>query len=798
MNDKQRKLDSEMVSLGKQRYNHKIKRSRENTLESTTTVGQYLLSESITELDLAIQDWLKKAENSPGKRHKAYQYLVLLPTKVTAALVAKAVLDGISIERKVASLSVTVGRLLEDEIRFRKLKEEHPALWQQIHRTLDRFKSQKTKSKFINKTVKFHDVVLPSWDRKAAASVGLTCIELMRQSTGVVELYTRRDVKGKSYTSLRPTEELNKWIASAHEYNEELSPVWLPTVVTPMAWDNPYIGGYPSESFRRRPLVKTFDKKYLEEMADLDMPFVYNALNIIQGTGYRVDSQLAGLLQHCWDRSLPVGGLPPLEDEPMPPKPPNIKEDEEVRRQWRKSAARTHFDNERLKSKRLQVMKTLNLAEKFKSETIYFPVSLDFRGRVYPIPYFLQPQGPEWAKSLLSFNESQQITESGQKWLYAHVAARWGLDKKSYNERIKWSEDNIDLIRRVGTDPLSEMTWTDADEPWSFARGCMEVARMHDQGRSFRTTLPVSMDATNQGLQIYSMILRDPIAALATNVTPSAVPEDVYQQVADRVRQKLFEDDNPYGSKWLEFGIDRKTTKRQTMTLCYGSTFFSCRTYTAEWFYDQIKSGKDNPFGEETYRPCNYLAEAIWSSIGEVVQSAQVGMDWLRSAASLFVKNDIIPRWVTPLGFLVKMHYENTNPYTIKTMVGGVLRQHRLRIPNGQTNSRKTINAICPNWIHSLDGIGGLLGHTMNLAQSEGIQSVMTVHDSISVLSTQAELMHRSVREATVDIFGEKDQLQNLAQQLEIQLPSGVSLPSLPNRGRLNISEVLSSKYYFN
>ena len=54
------------------------------------------------------------------------------------------------------------------------------------------------------------------------------------------------------------------------------------------------------------------------------------------------------------------------------------------------------------------------------------------------------------------------------------------------------------------------------------------------------------------------------------------------------------------------------------------------------------------------------------------------------------------------------------------------------------------------------------------------------------------------VREATVDIFGEKDQLQNLAQQLEIQLPSGVSLPSLPNRGRLNISEVLSSDYYFN
>ena len=83
MNDKQRRLDAEMLSLGKQRYQHKVKRSKETTLESTTTVGQYLLSGSITELDKALVDWLDKARNSPGKRHKAYEYLVQLPTMVS-------------------------------------------------------------------------------------------------------------------------------------------------------------------------------------------------------------------------------------------------------------------------------------------------------------------------------------------------------------------------------------------------------------------------------------------------------------------------------------------------------------------------------------------------------------------------------------------------------------------------------------------------------------------------------------------------------------------------------------------
>ena len=143
------------------------------------------------------------------------------------------------------------------------------------------------------------------------------------------------------------------------------------------------------------------------------------------------------------------------------------------------------------------------------------------------------------------------------------------------------------------------------------------------------------------------------------------------------------------------------------------------------------------------------------------------------------------------------MHYENTNKYSIKTLVGGVLRQHRLRVPNGETNRRKTVNAICPNWIHSLDGVGGLLGETVNRASARGLKSIMTVHDSLGMLSTQASLVHECVREATVEIFSE-DQLKTLVEYLAALLPPDVSLPSPPDVGDLNIADVLHSKYYFN
>jgi len=793
----QSKLDEEMVSLGRERYYHKVKRASETSLESTTSVGQYLLGEAIESLTETLKDWLHNARRSPGRRHRAYPYLEQLPANVVAGLTARCILDCISIERKITSTATIIGRLLEDECKFRQLKRDEPALWNQMNRVLDRFKSNKTKSKFINNTARFHEIVLPTWDRKVAAAVGLTCIELMRQATGIIEILTRTDINGKSYTYIRPTDALLRWIKNTHEYNEALNPVWLPMVEKPIPWNNPYIGGYQSTSHRRRPLIKTTDASYLEEVSLTDMSEVYSAVNTVQGTPYLVDGQLLDLLKHCWDKSLPIGGLPSMEDDPPPPKPADIATNKESRRSWRKSAARVHFENERQKSKRLQVMKVINLGDKFINDTIYFPHSFDFRGRGYPIPYFLQPQGPEWSQSLLRFGDGSPLTDDGVKWLYINAANKWGLDKAPYSERLKWSEGNMELIRRIGNDPLSDMTWADADEPWTFVSACMEIDRMHSHGEGFISRLPIAMDATNQGLQIYSMLLRDPVAAHSTNVLPTERPEDVYQDVADIVRKKLYQDHNAYGKKWLDFGITRKTTKRQTMTVCYSSTFYSCRMYTTEWFYEELKKGKDNPFGVETYRPCNYLAEVIWESISEVVASARAGMDWLKQCATVCLEYGVTPRWLTPLGFPVKMHYENTDKYTIKTLVSGVLRQHRLRIPNGDPNRRKTLNGICPNYVHSLDGFGGLLGGTVNRASAAGIRSIMEVHDSLKVTASEVDTMHYCVRSATVDIFS-VNLLENFAEQLTLLLPSGISLPSIPELGSLDINDVRRSEYYFN
>ena len=169
----------------------------------------------------------------------------------------------------------------------------------------------------------------------------------------------------------------------------------------------------------------------------------------------------------------------------------------------------------------------------------------------------------------------------------------------------------------------------------------------------------------------------------------------------------------------------------------------------------------------------------------------------MKESARILLENGVTPRWSTPLGFPVKMHYENTNKYTIKTLVSGVLRQHRLRIPNGDPNTRKTVNAMCPNFIHSLDGVGGLLGAILNRCLVEDIKEVLAVHDSLSVLATEVRHVHNLVREETVRLF-EGNPLEILKFQLTVLLPPGVELPTLPRQGDLCISEVLNSPYYWN
>ena len=90
-------------------------------------------------------------------------------------------------------------------------------------------------------------------------------------------------------------------------------------------------------------------------------------------------------------------------------------------------------------------------------------------------------------------------------------------------------------MQRSVEDPFGFRWWTEADEPWQFLAFAYEFVAFCDQGYGFLSNLPVMVDGSNNGLQHFSAILRDPIGGKATNLTDEDMPQDIYQEVADLV-----------------------------------------------------------------------------------------------------------------------------------------------------------------------------------------------------------------------------------------------------------------------
>ncbi|WMX18589.1 RNA polymerase [Aeromonas phage 1233] len=156
-------------------------------------------------------------------------------------------------------------------------------------------------------------------------------------------------------------------------------------------------------------------------------------------------------------------------------------------------------------------------------KAIYFPHSLDWRGRIYPMTAGLTTQGNGFQKGLLCFAEGKPLrTEEAAIWLKVHTANSFGMDKKSWQDRIKWTEDNQALIERVASNPVRYVEdWIHTDEPWLFLAACEQMTRYYKDGLDAVIDIAIPMDGTCNGAQHYAMMTRDTKGAYGVNVAPN-------------------------------------------------------------------------------------------------------------------------------------------------------------------------------------------------------------------------------------------------------------------------------------
>jgi len=277
------------------------------------------------------------------------------------------------------------------------------------------------------------------------------------------------------------------------------------------------------------------------------------------------------------------------------------------------------------------------------------------------------------------------------------------------------------------------------------------------------------------------------------------VADQVVSNIRKILRDSPASQEGEWAERWLQLGVDRKLCKRPVMTLPYGVTQFSVKSFVL----DRLKeiSGdqlNETVFGnaKETREAAHWMGSAIWQAIGEVVIAARGAMDWLQKLAKAANEHDSPLTWWVPSGLPVRQHYLKTRSRRLKLHVGETWSQVSVAEDTNHLDSLRQANGVSPNFIHSLDGAA--LSLTVCRAAQYGVEAFSMVHDSYGTHAADAQVLADSLREVFVEMFDEKDLLAQIEDDARRSCPGHeLDVPPRPPFGNLVVSDVLESEYFF-
>jgi DNA-directed RNA polymerase len=781
---------------------------------------------------------LAAASKTRGATPQALSVAQAVGLEVVAYLTLRTTIGALSMSEggkaTMATLANRVGRSVENEVWMRQVKAEKPDLFDVTMREVAEYRDPRVREKVARIMAKKGGVD-QEWSERGRAMVGIRLLDYAARGTGLISFPVVREGRQTvRYVAL--TAESMEKIEDARALLAEMSPALMPCIIPPKPWTGTRSGGYHSGLFRRLHLIKTWSNEVVEEFDNLDMGRVLAAVNAVQATPWRVNARVLEVLEEAIASERAIGKLPARVEE-VPPFPEAERDNPEVVRQWKRAAAKVHTRNRKTLGKRLQVAQVAAVARRFVGRPIWFPHQMDFRGRMYAMPVGLNPQGPDYAKGLLTFDRAYAIEdEVAAGWLMISGANRYGVDKSSLLDRIAWVGQNEEAILAVDADPWGPAYdfWTKADEPWQFLAWCFDYAAFKREGYGYKSSLPIGLDGSCNGLQHYSAALRDPEGGRAVNLIGGALPSDIYGIVAAKAEAKVREflrpegpdtgtiptldrarnlwaekgiDEKAMAQAWLAFGLDRKVTKRAVMTLPYGATQYSAREFIEDAIEERLAKGGGNPFyqGDDPvearyalFKASLWLQPLVWTAIGETVKAARVGMDWLQACARVVCAQGLPVNWRTPDGFLVQQAYRDWNSHRVTTILDGSVVEVHVREISASVDKRAQAQGIAPNWVHSMDACA--LRMFVNIAVDNGLHDFALVHDSYGAPAAKVDLMVQCLKASFIHLYQDYDPVAEFYMDILDQLPDSKAiraLPPPPPKGDLDLGAIRHSDYFF-
>lgn len=608
----------------------------------------------------------------------------------------------------------------------------------------------------------------------------------------------------------------------------------MPMVVEPKPWTGWEEGGYyhfPNAILR---VGRSGDKSgrdyFMAAHNKGNMEQVYAGLNALGKVPWQINHEVFKVQVEAWNSGEAIANFAPLHPRLELPREPEPSADPNPRLKWLQEVRDVEDKKSGMHSQRCFQNFQLEIARSLVNETIYFPHNMDFRGRAYPIPPYLNHMGADNARALLVFREGKELGVEGLRWLKIHLANVAGHDKASLQEREDYAMSHLDDIADSARNPLNgRRWWLKSEDAWQTLAACCELIKALDcpDPTKFVSHLPIHQDGTCNGLQHYAALGGDEAGAAQVNLEPGSRPADIYAGVANAVVAEVEKDaahGNPIAQA-LSGRITRKVVKQPVMTNVYGVTFYGAKL--------QVKRQIEEMFPElrrfDAVNHANmseYIATKIFKCLGSMFTGAQAIQHWLGQCADRIstcltaeqVKQltstdgeqapvaakgkkdksvsstpnqvpDTLPAvrrlfkstvvWTTPLRLPVVQPYRSSKAQTVVTNL------QRLAIQEPQVwdpvSRKKQLQAFPPNFIHSLDATHMLLSA---LRCNEKGVTFASIHDSFWTHACDISRMSGSLRDAFVAMHSD-DIIGRLREEFEMRYRGCMYLATLHAKSRV-------------
>ncbi len=809
---RQEELEREAIDIKQRKEFNDLTKAVEQGRFDETRYGSAIMKTYFEPIRAKIQEYFDtEYQGHTGKTQRYIKYLCDDASQV-AYIVLQSLVKKLS-QRNNRVKVVTMGGYILQNLRvlqtFASAEETNPKLVSYLGSEYRRA-SAKRKQELMDKHFKeFADSTIiktKSEDVKA----GSILIDLVLHSG--VELIHKKKLFQKgidrhSTLYLMFTDEIFEILTDMYYIPPTLA-LFPPMVVPPKDWTTIDSGGYLTVSHK---FIKLKGKQGLKKIRYEDFSKPMKVISKLQQTAWRVNTKISNIIYDIYEsnmvdpRSPPTlprlyGGLPtsiPTDINSLIEPIGEYKEDytpeeKKVWAVWNRKRERIKIGLDGEHGRRLQYLMTMGVVDKMIDyDRFYYVYQLDYRGRVYPITDFFNPQSKGYVKAMLEFADGHYLDDKGIYWLKIHIANTFGLDKAPFSERTEWVESNRHLILEAAEDPKRQLGyWTSSDSPFEFLAACMAY-QDYIQGR--KVHLPIQLDAVNSGIQMYSGLLRDRTGAKSTCVIGDT-RSDLYAEVAARVEKKLSDGEYPAyitftdkegvekvvhtkeEAESLKGNFNRSLTKRNVMTIPYSVSLRGMKMQNWDVMDDMKLQGKAFWKGDEWV--VNYLWTTLtYESVYEIVKGARAGQEYLKEVVGKLKEPAM---WHTPIYNLpVFQALFKSKEMRIKTVLGTL----SLREFSDEPKRQKQLASVAANYIHSIDA--AILMYVVETLSGD----VGTIHDCFLVHPNKGEEVRDKYKEGYVEIM-KADPLKRFAEELD---PKGEV--EIPYVGDLDLEEVYDSEY---